>query len=612
MQRGTQIEEIQNSAAYKAKEQEVKKQIKKLNGTALNLADRLDLAYEIHQLCLRLLAFVEKSTKKPDAKAVVKFNNHVLYFLESVLNVKTKKEIDELMADREEKRVLNREYIPGKHNIVFPSKLPDPMQADNPAENFMTRRARYNWRNVTQQALMLSRKQAVAVNEKDLRKDQENNIKMYNDTERDVYRVIIRDGLVLQRNAQNMLNPFDTKKMSSHLKNGWAAFTYNMNGECDIFQHNNKADAVAHSTMNDSHALLFAGEIRINNGKITAITDHSGHYVPKLQNIYEILKQLKHEGVDLTPIAVHSFSQVEGLNEVPDKRKRALQFHRSKYFYPAQELLSHLENLESSENNRSAIAKARNVKLDALFTTMIDKLHELHPAITMQSLNQATSPLAARVIVDLHRRDGHVDKYLLYADRTNASLSLCFYNDAGEYKTLPFNANQIKELSEAIDLVISTKERTENLPKHYERQILAILHAKGFSVTEGQYHMNRMQAVNHLAAHPDDAIIRATSTPGNQFYVCYMKDGKFTQTVVKYSVDPTFNSVTINNEYIKKLRSVMPRQTTHWQTIAEPSLAATASHTKATLFSPRGTAAKTTNSPQETPDINSGSPRNKG
>lgn len=334
------------------------------------LADRVDLAYAILENCLLLEKFENQHRKNAvimqsiartiPARKV--YQERMLKFLQKILGVTDKDSIDKLMAERAAKRTLNPQYIPGAHNIENPTNLPGALAQDNPEEAPSKRRARYNWRKVSQTALMVKRMSAVAVNKEDRKKDKKTGIKMHTAAERDIYRVIILNGLVQKENYSSRgYKPFSTLKMSSHGKDRLAAFTINLDGEFSVFEHKSKADRVAHSTMNNSRALLFAGEIKIEGGKITLITDHSGHYQPELENVFHLLKYLYRQGVNLDAIAIDLYAKLE-LPEITSVERPDLNFKHHKHVYNARmifETMVNLEKLKALDKTREFITKRR-------------------------------------------------------------------------------------------------------------------------------------------------------------------------------------------------------------------------------------------------------------
>lgn len=139
----------------------------------------------------------------------------------------------------------------------------------------------------------------------------------YEPLERDTFRVDISNGLF-----QQFGKPLSTSKSLSHGKKGFAAFTLDVNGELSVFPHiDHDKTGVAHSSMNKGKPVVCAGEIKIENGKLLAITTYSGHYRPTLYNIHKLLEYFERRGVDISETKVFSFKdpQVLGISSKPSK-----------------------------------------------------------------------------------------------------------------------------------------------------------------------------------------------------------------------------------------------------------------------------------------------------
>lgn len=100
------------------------------------------------------------------------------------------------------------------------------------------------------------------------------------------YRIHIQNGL-FKKNGKNF-NTID-----------YAAFTLNAKGELLVFPDN-----IAHSAINAGSPVVSAGRLKIENGKLTAITTEGGDYNPSLFNVYTMLDHLAKNGVDIRGIDV--------------------------------------------------------------------------------------------------------------------------------------------------------------------------------------------------------------------------------------------------------------------------------------------------------------------
>jgi hypothetical protein len=183
-----------------------------------------------------------------------------------------------------------------------------------------TLKGRYNLKKLAKNASLLQAGKMMAVNAESKKKDIDHKTRMYTSNERAIARVNIHEGKFY--NSEDKL--MDTSKMVSHDKKGLAAFTINDHGELTVFNHyfmrdhdgDSKArgltvDVAAHSSWNSGRAVVGAGEIKIENGKLTALTSHSGHYQPNLKNMYEVLKFFKQSGVNISSKIELQASHVE-------------------------------------------------------------------------------------------------------------------------------------------------------------------------------------------------------------------------------------------------------------------------------------------------------------
>ena len=155
------------------------------------------------------------------------------------------------------------------------------------------------------------------VNEHYQHLDKTKGTRYFNSVERSDYRVHILDG-VFKKDGQI----FDTSSMISHEKTGYAAFTLNAHGELSVFPHVGLLDGkLAHSSMNAGSPVVCAGEIKIEDGKIKAITTHSGHYRPSLFNLYTMLDNCAKSGIDIKGIDIFTLNdpsdQLQEVKSIP-------------------------------------------------------------------------------------------------------------------------------------------------------------------------------------------------------------------------------------------------------------------------------------------------------
>jgi|GEM_PF-3929378 hypothetical protein len=142
---------------------------------------------------------------------------------------------------------------------------------------------------------------------------------------REESRVIVNDGQLirLQETSEGLEKvPADTSHHHSHGKDGWATFIINAKGEIFIHDH---TESFMHSSFMADAPVLFAGEIKIANGKVVGISNYSGHYLPDEFEMAHALQHLKDKALDLSSCVIYSHS---------DSR---LQEHENKEICPADE-----------------------------------------------------------------------------------------------------------------------------------------------------------------------------------------------------------------------------------------------------------------------------------
>ena len=138
----------------------------------------------------------------------------------------------------------------------------------------------------------------------------------FTDEERDSFRMDIHNGLFKQ--AGKLI---DTSSSTSHGKGGFASFTLCANGELYLFKHfGNSKNSIFHSSLNSGKPVVCAGELKIENGKLLAITTHSGHYRPPIYSLYRTLRYFKGRGVDINQSKLYSFVDLSKKLEIVTER----------------------------------------------------------------------------------------------------------------------------------------------------------------------------------------------------------------------------------------------------------------------------------------------------
>ncbi len=134
------------------------------------------------------------------------------------------------------------------------------------------------------------------------KRDKETRIKEFSDKELENYTAHVNkeSGNLHTLDSKGI----DTSTYLSHEKNGFAAFVMNSEGKLLLFNHKDGDDGVKHSSFSQGKPVIAAGELRVEDGKLTHITTHSGHYKPRPEDIGNMLRTLKSQGVDVSAIKV--------------------------------------------------------------------------------------------------------------------------------------------------------------------------------------------------------------------------------------------------------------------------------------------------------------------
>ncbi len=147
-------------------------------------------------------------------------------------------------------------------------------------------------------------KKVLTVNEPSRQLDQGKGLtsgktKMYAEWQARPYQVELSGGRFCKRASNGRPRPFSTLGMESHGKAHFGAFVLDLKRRLYVFNHLDKSDHVAHSTFVRGGPVLAAGEIRILDGRLMAITSHSGHYRPDADAIHDTLSYFQSQGISL-------------------------------------------------------------------------------------------------------------------------------------------------------------------------------------------------------------------------------------------------------------------------------------------------------------------------
>jgi hypothetical protein len=128
------------------------------------------------------------------------------------------------------------------------------------------------------------------------------------ESQRGPYRVTVTGGLLYQNG-----NLLDT----SHISNGLYLFV--MDGDGRIFSAA-QTTVDHHSAFLAGNPVAAAGEIEVDQGKLLAVYDQSGHYMPPREYTEQFLKELKSLGVDLTGITL-DFKGIKKKQRIANMKK---------------------------------------------------------------------------------------------------------------------------------------------------------------------------------------------------------------------------------------------------------------------------------------------------
>ncbi|MCX7116297.1 MAG: hypothetical protein NTW08_10400 [Gammaproteobacteria bacterium] len=265
------------------------------------LAVRLDKAWNIYKDNTRTIE---------DRGIAQEFLIYTLNIAPEIIETNLNEHLETMMISREFMKEVNPEYVPGKSPIkVLSERAKSSVKRLDDLEELLLE-------DELQEALENKELLDVHPEAKDKDKGRVTGIKteFYNPKERELFRVLIHKNKFMQKG-----HLVDTTKSVSNDKKGFAAFTLNIHGELSVFAHTVKKDdrilsdndedednttAFAHSSLNAGAPVFCAGEIQIENGKLIAITDHSGHYRPSAYNLYKTLSYFNDHGIDISETKV--------------------------------------------------------------------------------------------------------------------------------------------------------------------------------------------------------------------------------------------------------------------------------------------------------------------
>lgn len=186
----------------------------------------------------------------------------------------------------------------------------------------------------------------------------------FDEKSREPHRVHIIDGKCykfVQENGQLSIVPFSSNANHSHEKNGWVCFIVNLHGEIFVHSHTK----VLHSSFMAGGPVLFAGEFKINNGIIEAISNYSGHYRPP-EDFKQFADFLTHKQVDLSKTCFYSIDEAQvnrkldhllTIHDVLDekeyaKRMSQIVVNTGRFAYSKRKVLRNAQLVESKDHSK--------------------------------------------------------------------------------------------------------------------------------------------------------------------------------------------------------------------------------------------------------------------
>lgn len=182
-----------------------------------------------------------------------------------------------------------------------------------------TTKAQFLWRSAAAKALAVKRNELMVVEPESRLRDKGIGLgakptRMFTKQEREKYRVFLRGGTFCKYDRLTLkMEPYNSLGMQSHGKLHFAAYVIDADGAMFAFNHLDKSDQVAHSSLVGGGPVRAAGEVCIVQGVLHVITTHSGHYQPGKGNLYQALNFFKAKGIALGNTIVH-FVVDPGLN----------------------------------------------------------------------------------------------------------------------------------------------------------------------------------------------------------------------------------------------------------------------------------------------------------
>lgn len=133
------------------------------------------------------------------------------------------------------------------------------------------------------------------------------------------------DFLIWANHSETPNNIVDTSQFTSKKGVGYAAYGLSKNGELYIHEHVSAASNphgkpyFYHSSFFSAKPGICFGMIAIENGKITYIDNHSGHYQPQKDHLEDTIERLQWAFSDDVEVQLHMPEQAEQAKTFSDE-----------------------------------------------------------------------------------------------------------------------------------------------------------------------------------------------------------------------------------------------------------------------------------------------------
>ena len=128
-------------------------------------------------------------------------------------------------------------------------------------------------------------------------------VRYFNEKERAAYKIEARDGKLWDAQGR----PFDTSYGESHWSGAGKAITV-MDGDGSLYASNSHLPGqFHHSSFLAGKPVAFAGEIEVQNGNLTWMSNKSGHYQPPKRSFEQFEATLVTGGIDPKKVEKQNF-----------------------------------------------------------------------------------------------------------------------------------------------------------------------------------------------------------------------------------------------------------------------------------------------------------------